>query len=189
MRLSLFSRLTLGYLTIFLLVTTVSAYAIYQLRHFGAFTKSIMSVDKRVLDLQKVLADKLDTQSRFEQNFVIAKKEADFEQFLLFKEDFDAQLGRALVLADAAAKNLLSQIQRDYQSYQDLFAEEAQLIRAKKVYSQTEYKQAKDKFIDTIQASLARIRSDQEEATSAKLKQLAQTVDQALQVSIMITSA
>jgi len=189
MRLSLFSRLTLGYLTIFLLVTTVSAYAIYQLRHFGAFTKSIMSVDKRVLDLQKVLADKLDTQSRFEQNFVIAKKEADFEQFLLFKEDFDAQLGRALVLADAAAKNLLSQIQRDYQSYQDLFAEEAQLIRAKKVYSQTEYKQAKDKFIDTIQASLARIRSDQEEATSAKLKQLAQTVDQALQVSIIITSA
>ncbi len=189
MRLSLFSRLTLGYLTIFVLVTAVSAYAIYQLRHFGALTKSIMSVDKRVLDLQKVLADKLDTQSRFEQNFVIAKKEADFEQFLRLKEDFDGQLSRALALADAAVQDLLSQIQRVYQSYQDLVAEEVQLIRAKKVYSQTEYKQAKDKFIDTIQASLARIRSDQEEATSAKLKQLAQTVDQALQVSIMITSA
>ncbi len=189
MRLSLFSRLTLGYLTIFVLVTAVSAYAIYQLRHFGALTKSIMSVDKRVLDLQKVLADKLDTQSRFEQNFVIAKKEADFEQFLRLKEDFDGQLSRALALADAAVQDLLSQIQRVYQSYQDLVAEEVQLIRAKKVYSQTEYKQAKEKFIDTIQASLARIRSDQEEATSAKLKQLAQTVDQALQVSIMITSA
>jgi two-component system sensor histidine kinase GlrK len=189
MRLSLFSRLTLGYLTIFVLVTAVSAYAIYQLRHFGALTKSIMSVDKGVLDLQKVLADKLDTQSRFEQNFVIAKKEADFEQFLRLKEDFDGQLSRALALADAAVQDLLSQIQRDYQSYQDLVAEEVQLIRAKKVYSQAEYKQAKDKFIDTIQASLARIRSDQEEATSAKLKQLAQTVDQALQVSIMITSA
>jgi two-component system sensor histidine kinase GlrK len=189
MRLSLFSRLTLGYLTIFVLVTAVSAYAIYQLRHFGALTKSIMSVDKGVLDLQKVLADKLDTQSRFEQNFVIAKKEADFEQFLRLKEDFDGQLSRALALADAAVQDLLSQIQRDYQSYQDLVAEEVQLIRAKKVYSQAEYKQAKDKFIDTIQASLARIRSDQEEATSAQLKQLAQTVDQALQVSIMITSA
>jgi hypothetical protein len=124
MRLSLFSRLTLGYLTIFLLVTAVSAYAIYQLRHFGALTKSIMSVDKGVLDLQKVLADKLDTQSRFEQNFVLTKKEAEFEQFLLLKEDFNAQLNQAHALADAAAKPLLSQIQRDYQGYQDLVAEE-----------------------------------------------------------------
>jgi two-component system sensor histidine kinase GlrK len=189
MRLSLFSRLTLGYLTIFLLVTAVSAYAIYQLRHFDALTKSILSVDKSVLDLQKVLADKLDTQSRFEQNFVLTKKEAEFEQFLLLKEDFNAQLNQAHALADAAAKHLLSQIQRDYQGYQDLVAEEAPLIRAKKVYSQTEYKQAKDKFIDTIQASLARIRSNQEEATSTKLNQLAQTVDQALKVSITITSA
>jgi two-component system sensor histidine kinase GlrK len=189
MRLSLFSRLTLGYLTIFLLVTAVSAYAIYQLRHFGALTKSIMSVDKGVLDLQKVLADKLDTQSRFEQNFVLTKKEAEFEQFLILKDDFNAQLNQAHALADAAAKPLLSQIQRDYQGYQDLVAEEAQLIRAKKVYPQTEYKQAKDKYIDTIQASLARIRSNQEEATSAKLNQLAQTVDQALKVSITIASA
>ncbi len=189
MRLSLFSRLTLGYLTIFLLVTAVSAYAIYQLRHFHALTQSILSVDNSVLELEKVLADLLYSQSRFEQNFVIARKEADFEQYLRLKEDFDVQLGRALALADAAAKNLLSQIQRDYQSYYELFAEEARLIRAKKVYSQTEYKQAKDKFIDAILASLEQIKTNQQQATHAKLKHLAQTVDQALQVSIMIASA
>jgi len=189
MRLSLFSRLTLGYLTIFLLVTAVSAYAIYQLRHFDALTQSILSVDNSVLELEKVLADSLYSQSRFEQNFVIAKKEADFEQFLRLKEDFNVQLGRALALANAAAQNLLSQIQRDYQSYHELVAEEAQLIRAKKVYSQTDYKQAKDKFIDAILASLEQIKANQQQATHAKLKQLAQTLDQALQVSIMITSA
>jgi two-component system sensor histidine kinase GlrK len=189
MRLSLFSRLTLGYLTIFLLVTAVSAYAIYQLRHFDALTQSILSVDNSVLELEKVLADLLYSQSRFEQNFVIAKKEADFEQFLRLKEDFNVQLGRALALADAAAQSLLSQIQRDYQSYHELVAEEAQLIRAKKVYSQTDYKQAKDKFIDAILASLEQIKANQLQATHAKLKQLAQTLDQALQVSIVITSA
>ena len=189
MRLSLFSRLTLGYLTIFVLVTAVSAYAIYQLRRFDTLTRSILSIDNSLLDLQKVLTDKLDTQSRFEQNFVLTKKEAEFEQFLRLKEDFNGQLSRALALADAAAQALLSQIQRDYQSYQELVAEEGQLIRAKKVYSQTEYKQAKDQFIDTIQASLEEIKANQQQATYAKLNQLAQTVDQALQVSIMITSA
>ncbi|MDZ4341987.1 MAG: HAMP domain-containing sensor histidine kinase [Candidatus Binatia bacterium] len=189
MRLSLFSRLTLGYLTIFVLVTAVSAYAIHQLRRFDTLTRSILSIDNRLLDLQKVLSDKLDTQSRFEQNFVLTKKEAEFEQFLRLKEDFEAQLNQANALADAAAQNLLSQIQRDYQSYQELVAEEVQLIRAKKVYTQTEYKQAKDQFIDTIQASLNEIKANQQQATYAKLNQLAQTVDQALQVSIMITSA
>jgi len=189
MRLSLFSRLTLGYLTIFVLVTAVSAYAIYQLRSFDALTQSILSVDNSVLELEKVLSDLLYSQSRFEQNFVIARKEADFEQFLSLKEDFNGQLSRALALADAAAQDLLSQIQRDYQSYQELVTEEAQLIRAKKVYSQTEYKQAKEKFIDAILSFLEQIKANQQQATHAKLNQLAQTVDQALQVSIMITSA
>lgn len=189
MRLSLFSRLTLGYLTIFLLVTAVSAYAIYQLRYFDALTRSILSIDSSVLELEKVLSDLLYSQSRFEQNFVIAKKEADFEQFLRLKEDFKLQLGRALALADAAAQPPLSQIQRDYQNYHELVEEEAQLIRAKKAYAQGEYKRAKDTFTDAVLESLERIRSDQQKATRAKLNQLAQTVDQALQVSIMITSA
>lgn len=189
MRLSLFSRLTLGYLTIFLLVTAVSTYAIYQLRRFDALTRSILGVDNSVLELEKVLSDLLYSQSRFEQNFVIAKKEADFDQFLRLREDFNGQLSRALALADTAAQHLLSQIQRDYQSYQELVGEEAQLLRAKKVYSQAEYKQAKDKFMDAILASLEEIKSNQQEATRAKLQQLAQTVDQALQVSIMMTSA
>lgn len=189
MRLSLFSRLALGYLTIFLLVTAVSAYAIYQLRHVDALTQSILSVDNSVLELEKGLSDLLYSQSRFEQNFVIAKTEADFEQFLRLKEDFNVQLGRALSLGDAAAQNLLSQIQRDYQSYNELFAEEAQLIRAKKIYSQADYKQAKDKFIDAILAALQQIKVNQQQATYVRLKQLAATVDQALQVSMMITAA
>jgi signal transduction histidine kinase len=189
MRLSLFSRLTLGYLTIFLLVTAVSAYAIYQLRRFDALTRSILSVDNSVLETEKVLSDLLYSQSRFEQNFVIAKKEADFNQFLRLREEFNGQLSRALALADAETQNLLSQIQRDYQGYQELVGEEAQLIRAKKVYSQAEYKQAKDQFTDAILASLEGIEPHQRQATHAKLNQLAQTVDQALKVSITIASA
>jgi len=70
-RLSLFSRVAFGYLVVFLLVTGVSAYAIFQLRQFDALTQSILTVDNRILDKEKSLADLLLSQSRYEQKFTI----------------------------------------------------------------------------------------------------------------------
>jgi len=72
-RLSFFSRLTLGYLAIFLMVAAASSYAILMLRHVGELTESILQVDNRILDHEKVLADLLLGQSRAEQKFVITK--------------------------------------------------------------------------------------------------------------------
>ena len=96
MRLSLFSRLTLGYLAIFLMVAAVSSYAILTLRHFGALTESILQVDNRMLDHEKVLADLLLGQSRAEQKFVITKDEVWYLQFVRAKNDFEARMKSAL---------------------------------------------------------------------------------------------
>ena len=57
MRVSLFSRLSIGYLMLFLIVTVASSYAIVQLGYFGALTQSILNVDNRTHDYQKVLGD------------------------------------------------------------------------------------------------------------------------------------
>ena len=64
MRLSLFSRLTIGYLAIFLIVALASASAVLHLRHFRELTESILNVDNRILDHEKMLADSLLAQSR-----------------------------------------------------------------------------------------------------------------------------
>jgi two-component system sensor histidine kinase GlrK len=186
MRLSLFTRLTLGYLAIFLLVTAVSAYAIFELRRFGELTDSILNVDNRVLDYAKKLDDLLLSQSRYEQRFTITKDEAWYEQFVGLKEDFNLQLNSALGLSDAASASPLAQIKQDYQAYEEMVAQEFQLLKANKGYAQKQYKEEKDKIIAGILASLEKLRADQQRATYSKVRQLAEAADQARKVSVII---
>src|SRR5919198_4869343 len=73
MRLSLFSRLVLGYLVVFALVMTVSIYAVGELRRIEKITRSILDRDNRVLDYEKRLSDSFLSQIRYERKYTIAK--------------------------------------------------------------------------------------------------------------------
>ena len=53
MRLTLFSRLILGYLAVFALVIAVSLYALQELQRFDDITQSILDRDNRILDYEK----------------------------------------------------------------------------------------------------------------------------------------
>ena len=187
MRLSLFSRLALGYFAIFLLVTAVSVYAIFQLHRFNELTDSVLKVDNRILDYERVLADLLLSLSRYEQKFAITKDEILYKQFLSLRQDFDLQLTTAMGLGDAGAKVLLTALREDYQSYEALVAEESRLLRENRPYSQAEFKQEKDMIIDRMLTSLQKLKADQQQATHVKVQQLAQAAEHAREVSIAIT--
>src|SRR5687768_7751387 len=117
MRLSLFSRLALGYLAIFLLVTAVSTYAVFQLHRFDELTDSVLKVDNRILDYEKILADLLLSQSRYEQKFAISRDESLYNEFLSLRHDFNLQLATAITIGDSAAGAILSKVQQDYRNY------------------------------------------------------------------------
>lgn len=189
MRLSLFSRVTLGYLVIFLLVIAVSGYAIFQLRQFDELTKSILTVDNRLLDKEKTLADLLLSQSRYEQRFAITHNQALYNEFMRLKADFDMQLEQALGLDDSAAREVLSEVKKNYQSYENLVAEEAKLLGTHHAYSQAVYKQEKDRIVDGILAALEQLRIDQQRTVYVKVTQLANAANQAREISIMIAIA
>ena len=114
MRLSLFSRLTFGYLAIFLAVAIAGAHAVLQLRDFRRLTESILKVDTRILDYEKTLADLLLAQSRAEQKFAITRDEAWYLQFVRLKIDFEGRLESAFQLQDAAAAPILQRVARDF---------------------------------------------------------------------------
>ena len=59
MRLTIFSRLILGYLLIFILVLAISVYAILQLQQFETVTRSIQELDNKMLESEKRLSDSL----------------------------------------------------------------------------------------------------------------------------------
>lgn len=189
MRLSLFSRLTIDYLTIFLIVALASAYAVLQLREFRDLTESILKVDTRLLDHEKNLADLLLAQSRAEQKFAITKDEAWYLQFVRLKIDFEGRLQSAFNLQDEAANPILQQIAVVFRRYDELVADEARLVRSKKPYPQAQYKQDKDALVDAILAALEKIRMNQQQLTYSKVTDLAAAADQSGEIAGLISLA
>lgn len=187
MRLSLFSRLTLGYLAIFLLAAAAGSYGIVMLRHVGGLTESILQVDNQVLDHERVLADLLLGQSRAEQKFVITKDEAWYLQFVGFKSDFEARMQTALAMPDSAVTPILEMIDRDYRGYLKLVEEEARYLRTRKPYAEAQFKREKDARVDVLLHSLEKLRLSQQRAIHAKVANLAAVADRAQEVSITIT--
>jgi len=185
-RISLFSRLTLGYLTIFLIVALASGYAVLQLRDVRNLTESILKVDTRILDHEKTLAELLLAQSRAEQKFTITKDEAWYLQFVRLKIDFEGRLQSALALEDSAATPILRQVANYFRRYDELVSAEARLVRAGGPYRQAQYKQDKDALIDSMLAAFEKLRLNQQQLTYAKVADLAATADQAGKVSGMI---
>lgn len=189
MRLSLFSRLTLGYLTIFLIVALASGYAVLQLRDVRNLTESILKVDTRILDHEKTLGELLLAQSRAEQKFTITKDEAWYSQYVRLKIDFESHLQSALALENSAATPILQQVANYFRRYDELVGAEARLVRATRPYRQAQYKQDKDALIDSMLAAFEKLRLNQQQLTYAKVADLAATADQAGKISGMIAIA
>ena len=189
MRLTLFSRLAIGYLAIFLIVAFASAYVVLQLRRFHELTESILNVDNRILDHEKMFADLLLAQSRAEQKFAITRDETWYQQFVSLKTDFDRQLESAFALRDVPATPVLKKIQEDFRRYDEIVEAEARLARANKPYPQAQYKQDKDILVDALLTSFEKLRLNQQQATNAKVMDLAAAADHAREVSVTIAIA
>ncbi|HEY7164491.1 MAG TPA: HAMP domain-containing sensor histidine kinase [Candidatus Binatia bacterium] len=189
MRLSLFSRLILGYLAVFALVTAVSVYVLANLDQFDGLTRSILNVDHNILDYEKKLSDSLLSEIRYERKFVIAKDEALYREFLKFKADFENYLSEASVLADSSAAGSLRQIREDHTRYQELVSKEIALIKSRQNYPQTWYKNEKAKATDHILETLDRLGADRQQATYQKVRELADAGGRARRAAVLISLA
>jgi len=188
-RLSLFSRLVIGYLAVFTLVMAVSLYALLKLHQFDEITQLILEADHPVLDYEKKLADSLLSEIRYERKFIISKDEALYREFLQFKADFDRFLGEVLAKADPHAAAVFNQVKQDHEYYQELFSKETVKLRTRQAYSQTWYKNEKDKAADHILEVLDRLKTDTQQDTYRKVRKLADAGAQARQAAVVITIA
>jgi two-component system sensor histidine kinase GlrK len=188
MRLTLFSRVVIGYLTIFILVLGASVYAIDQLRRLNAITRSVLETDNRILDYEAKLADTLLEEIRYERKFLITHDDTLYDQFLLFKNDFEQYLEEANFIADSRVTPLLKMVKEYHQSYQDLFNKEIQYVRADQGYPEAQYKQDKAKAQDGIMAELEKVRAYGQQSTYSKVRKLDEAGANARQVTILVTA-
>ena len=144
MNLTIFSRLVIGYLAIFILTMAVSIYAIAQLQQHEKVTRSILTVDNRLIDYEQKLSGVLLSMIRYEKKYIIIKDDGLYDQFLLAKDDFDKYLDSIMTVDNPdAALELITGIKLNYQRYVSLFEEDVKQLKKDQNYSGERYKKNK----------------------------------------------
>ena len=173
MRVTIFSRLVLGYLFILILLLATTTYAIFQLHRFDTVTRSISESDNRVVDYEKKLSDALLSQMRYERKYTIVRDSALYNQFLLSSDDFRQSLNHVRPFAELPSqKEGWNRIKAYHDRYESLIAEERKYLRANQPYDAGRYKQDKDEAVDRILDELKIFAAIAQKNSSAKIKKL-----------------
>jgi two-component system sensor histidine kinase GlrK len=160
MKLTIFSRLALGYFIIFVIMGIVNAYTLLKLHQINSGTTQIINTDQRILDFRKKLADTILSQMGYEKKFIITKDPIFHAQFLSSENDFNKYLNDALSIADTPDKTAaLNQVKNSYGQYRSLALEEIGLIRDGKSYPKDKNELEKEKLIESILDELKTLES------------------------------
>ncbi len=185
MRLTIFTRMIIGYLAVFISVVAVSAYAIWQLALFQRGTGDILQIDNRMRDLQQKLADSLLTQARYERKYVFTKDKELLNQFVLTEREVSNHIDEAMSIADTARKReTLIRTKDYYERYKSLFYEEAEFLKKNQPYLKDGHKEEKEKALDEILWELRNLGLQIELDTYEKIRRLGESGAKANKITI-----
>jgi two-component system sensor histidine kinase GlrK len=188
MRFTIFFRLVVGYIVIFILAIIVSIFVTSQFKKLEDVSSSILNTDNQMLNYNKKLTDALLSQVRYERKFLILNDKALYEHFDEAKNDFDHYYNELFSVADSLqAKNLLESIKKSHQRYQSLFYEEIESLKAGQHHSRDWYLQEKEKAINAIMDDLKELRNYYDNTTLEKIIKLGEAGANARRVAIVIT--
>ncbi len=171
-RLTIASKMLLGYMALVVLTVVVVTYALISLQRINTLNRSIVKVDVIMEEAADKMLDALLGQDIYEKRYLILKSADMQELFAKRGKEFDDWLATLKVLPEAAGRNVKS-IESLHRRYTDLFSQEIQLIRSKKVekayaVSNHELRTVIDKLIDRLKEMSAAAK----EAQDAKMKQI-----------------
>ena len=93
MRLTIFSRLVIGFIIIFLLQLSVSVYVINTVEPlWKKFPMRYSTIDNKIIAYEKKLTDILMSQMRYEKKFIITRDTTLYDHFLENKNEFNQYL-------------------------------------------------------------------------------------------------
>jgi len=187
MKLTIFSRLIIGYLVIFILAAVVSIYAIAQLQQLERVSSSILMIDNRLIDYEQKLSDDLFSMMRYEKKFIIINDKGLYNYFFQAKSDFDKNLKEIMsIKVTPEAAKLLKIVDKHYQRYLTLFDEEVDYLKLGRQYPIEKYRKEKEYAVNEMMEALKKIRSYIQCSTYDKIKQLSMAEANARKVAIVI---
>lgn len=190
MKITIFSRLAIGYIIILSMVVSSSIYALYQLGKVNEVTRSVLEFDNRMLDLQKNLTDSLLSQMRNEKKYIVLEDDSLHDRFLLATADFKKDLQNALSLKmSPEVQQILKRIKRFHNIYESLVMDEGQNIKNKKSYDTKKYDLEKENTINKVFNDLKKVEEFCRRDTYYKIKQLDIAVTNSYSVALVIIAA
>ena len=128
---TIFSRLAIGFLAIFIIAAVANVNSIMQLHTLQPITRSILNVDNRLIELETKMTDLLLSMVRNEKKFIITRDTELYDHFLIAKDDFDTLLAEAALTENTQEiKGLILGIEDHHKRYQFLFNEEADYLQS-----------------------------------------------------------
>jgi two-component system sensor histidine kinase GlrK len=187
MKLTLFSRLMIGYAIIFVLMMAMSIYAILKLHQFNAGNSYILNIDKSILNYKKKLTDTLVAQQRFESEYVLSRDIVFYQRFLAVKEEFNEYLAEVRSIADTPQKKeSLKRVKEDSERYQSLVQEEGKLIGENQKVNKKWYEQEKEKASAAALRELEMLEVYSWQDISDRMKMLGEAGTSARNVAIVM---
>lgn len=188
MKLTIFSRLVIGYLAIFVLVIAMSIYAFVRIGQFNKVTQSVLMTNNRMMDYAGKLIDATLSQVRYEKKFIISKDKAFYKEFLSFKNEFDLYFEQAMLISDSSqTKNILNGVRESYQTYQSLLEKEIKYLQSRSPYSPQYYAEEKEKASNSIIEQLEKLKIYIQQNTNDKIGRLYEAGREARRMAMMMT--
>ena len=190
MKLTIFSRLIMGYLIIFISVIGMNVYTIVQMNRINEVTESVLTINNRLADFAVKLSDIILSQVRYDRKFIISKDEIFYTEFLRLESDFDRYLGEMISIADSIqTRSFLNKIKESYQNYQSLSHEESKYIKGRISSSRRSFDQEKEKVTNSIIDELGKLETYIRENNTDKIRRLHEIGAGLRRLAIVITGA
>jgi two-component system sensor histidine kinase GlrK len=187
MKMTIFSRLFIGFAIIFLLVGAVGVYSIFRLHQLSQVTHSILN-DNRVINQSDKVTDALLSEIRYEKKFVFIKDDTLYGHFLLAKGDFEKNIDQIGDMTDSKELlNLVSKIKKTHERYQALFEREVDYLKKGEAYPEQNFKDEKEETVDAAMEQLKELRISAQQETYAKIEGLGAAGAKARKVALVLT--
>ncbi len=189
-RLSILSRLFLGFFFLLVLAAGMSVYTIVEMGRVTEVTHSIILVDNPLISIHKDLTDALLSETRYEKKYLIVRDRALYEGFLKSKREFENSLNKALRLDISSEARAILETVADYHlTYTALFNDEVDLLKDGTSYAGTWYAEEKERAVNAAIDELIRIRLLGQQSMFDKVKMLRDAGTRARTIAMSVSAA
>ena len=191
MKLTIFTRLTLGYAAILVLIIFLGVYVALKLNQIGRLTREIAATDSKKIAIVEHLSDQIFSQIGFETKYLISNDNDFLKQFWKINLDFTKNFKQLKELLKAKEdKYLWANINRSYNEYLNLFRDQTKFRVKTKELIPWHYHQERDSIIDQINQDLRSLtkkaRSDRDNRISASSRISSNVLEATMIIGVLV---